>query len=128
MLKLRSTSNQSEHVGGLSMSRNPKYIKMIQSQRWRNLRNRKIAKQPLCERCVEKQRTTLASEVHHIKPVETGTTYQQMHFLMFNFDNLMSVCKSCHVELHRTLNSYDKKNIQANNKRYTKRFIAKFLK
>lgn len=109
------------------MSRNPQYIRMIQSTKWRKLRNRKIIDQPRCERCLELQRITLATEVHHIEPVETGITYSQMHHLMFDYTNLMSVCKHCHIELHKSLNSFSKETVQENNKRYTKRFIDRFL-
>lgn len=110
------------------MSRNPKYIKMIQSYKWRCLRQKKIASQPLCERCVDEGRSTLASEVHHVKPVETGLTYHEMHSLMFDYSNLMSVCKHCHVSLHKELESFSKEIVKANQARDSKRFIDQFFK
>lgn len=110
------------------MSRNPNYVKLIQSYKWRCLRQKKIAAQPLCERCLEDDRTTLADAVHHIKPVETGLTYQEMKDLMFSFDNLMSVCNPCHSTIHKELNSFDVQTIKDNQERNTQRFIDRFFK
>lgn len=110
------------------MARNPKYIKMIQSYKWRCLRQKKIVNNPLCERCEDECRSTLASEVHHVKPVETGLTYHEMHQLMFAYSNLMSVCKPCHVALHKALNSFSRDTMKENQARDSKRFIDKFFK
>lgn len=110
------------------MARNPNYIKMIKSYRWQQLRARHIMSYPLCQRCLESGRTTAATEVHHIVPVETGITYDQMQQLMFDYDNLMSVCKLCHTKLHESLHSFDKDAVKDNNERTTERFLQHFFK
>lgn len=110
------------------MSRNPVYIKLINSQKWRNLRNQKLQEQPLCEVCESEDRSTLATEVHHRTPVESVASEVQMRALMFNYTNLMSVCHGCHAEIHRRMFSHSKAAIKANTERATKRFIDKFLK
>lgn len=110
------------------MSRNPVYIKLINSQRWKELRRRKLREQPLCEVCESEGRSTLATEVHHRTPVESVVGETHMESLMFGYANLMSVCHECHAEIHRKLFSHSKEAVKANNERATKRFIDKFLK
>jgi len=59
------------------------------SGRWRKLAAWKIQHDPLCERC-----RRLTQCVHHIFSVAKHPA------LAFDADNLMSLCESCHVEIH----------------------------
>lgn len=110
------------------MSRNPHYIKMINSNKWKLLRTRKMQSNPICEVCEANGLSTLATEVHHKIPVESVSHELGMKQLMFSYDNLQSLCHSCHSEVHRCAFSHSKEAIQANNKRATERFVDKFLK
>jgi hypothetical protein len=51
-------------------------------RRWRKLRARKLADEPRCERCLAKSRVTIATEVHHRRPLSE------------------SVCGACQDEAH----------------------------
>lgn len=110
------------------MSRNPIYIKLINSKDWKALRQRKLQENPLCEVCSEIGKSTLATEVHHRIPVESVASEMQMRKLMFSQNNLMSVCHTCHAEIHKKMFSHSKEAVKANRERETKRFIDKFLK
>lgn len=110
------------------MSRNPYYIKMINSARWKALRANKLRSNPICEECEKRKLSTLATEVHHITPVESVSHEFGMRQLMFNYSNLESLCHPCHAEIHRRAFSHSKEAIQANNKRVTERFADKYLK
>lgn len=110
------------------MSRNPHYIKMINSNRWKLLRARKLQNNPVCEVCEANGLSTLATEVHHVAPVESVPHEIGMRQLMFNYNNLQSLCHACHAEIHRCAFSHSKEAILANNKRATERFADKFLK
>lgn len=110
------------------MSRNPIYIKQINSKEWKDLRKRKLTDKPICEVCEGVGKSTLAEEVHHKIPVESVTTETQMKRLMFSYNNLMSVCHVCHAEIHRQMFSHTKEAVKDNRKRDTKRFIDKYLK
>jgi len=55
---------------------------------WKRIRDRYITEHPLCEQCQKEGRLTPAEEVHHIVPLSKGGTNA--------FDNLMSLCTSCH--------------------------------
>jgi len=109
------------------MSRDKNYIRMINSQRWRGLRLKKLQLQPLCEECLESGKTTAACEVHHIIPVESAHDIRQMQALMFDMNNLMSLCHICHADIHKKMFSHTKENVKANRQRQTKRFIEKYL-
>jgi 5-methylcytosine-specific restriction endonuclease McrA len=109
------------------MSRDKNYIKMINSTKWRELRLKKLQSQPLCEKCLEADKTTAACEVHHIIPVESAHNETQMKGLMFDMNNLMSLCHTCHADIHKAMFSHTKENVKANRQRQTKRFIEKYL-
>lgn len=110
------------------MSRNPIYIKLINTTKWRNLRAKKLSAQPLCSICDDKGIATPATEVHHITPVESVHSPKAMETLMYDYDNLLSVCRQCHREIHKSMLSNSKENIIENKKRQTNRFIDKYLK
>ncbi len=72
--------------------RDPKYIRFYNSQDWKILSAKKMADQSYkCERC-----GTLATEVHHIKPIQTPDGWE----LRLDYDNLMAVCVTCHNKEH----------------------------
>ena len=66
---------------------------------WRKLRQAKLMLNPLCEICQNKGVVTPAIEVHHRDSFMNYDGAKRLE-LAFNPDNLMSVCKSCHQELH----------------------------
>ena len=109
------------------MAKDANYIKLINTARWRRLRLKKLQEQPLCENCKDKDKITPATEIHHITPVESATTIEQMEILMFDYNNLMSVCSECHNEIHAELFSHTKENVKKANERRTKRFIDRYL-
>ncbi len=67
---------------------------------WKLLRNSYIRLHPLCERCLESGITTAAEEVHHKIPFMTGMTEEQRIGLLLDPNNLMSVCRDCHLKIH----------------------------
>jgi len=79
------------------------YIKLLNCTRWRALRVKKLTAQPLCERCLERDKYTFATEVHHIRPVDTALDDESKTQLAYDYDNLMSVCHTCHKEIHESL-------------------------
>lgn len=110
------------------MSRNKEYIKLISSKEWRSLRIEKLRNNPLCELCKKTGKVIPATEVHHITPAESAIGGQQMRLLMFQYSNLMSLCHTCHAEIHRKMFSHSKEAVKANQKRVTDAFVDKFLK
>lgn len=100
---------------------------MINSARWKVLRADKLRANPLCEECEAKGLSVLATDVHHVSPVESVAHEMGMRHLMFSYANLQSLCHACHSDIHRRAFSHSKENVQANQKRATERFADRFL-
>ena len=60
---------------------------MYNSPRWKALRQAKLREQPFCEICGAE-----ATEVHHIHPHNGDVD------VFYDYDNLMSICHSCHAK------------------------------
>lgn len=60
---------------------------------WRKVRDIKLKRSPICERCRSQGRTVPATLVHHIVAIRKGGS-------VYNLENLMSVCVKCHDEIH----------------------------
>ncbi len=110
------------------MAKDKDYVKLINSARWAKLRKKKINGNPACERCEEEGRLSLATEVHHVIPVEVGMTYEEKEVLMFDFNNLRALCHSCHVQTHIEMGRSGKKLAQQRANTQMERFKNKFLK
>ena len=65
--------------------------KFYQSTRWRKLRKMFVAENPVCVHCEAKGFTTPVAEVDHIIPLRLGG-------YPYDFNNLQSLCKSCHAK------------------------------
>jgi 5-methylcytosine-specific restriction protein A len=71
--------------------------RLYATQQWKWLRLQQLTRQPLCERCLDKQpqRYVPATVVHHRRKHEGNAE------LFFDPANLGSVCKTCHDgEIH----------------------------
>lgn len=80
------------------------------SNKWKKLRELYYSKQPLCEQCLEHGIITPAEQIHHIQPFLTGKTYEEKMQLAYDYNNLMSVCKQCHSDIHKELNELKRQN------------------
>ena len=67
---------------------------------WKKVRTQKITQDPLCERCKENGRITLAQSIHHIKSPFNYKNQTIDIDLALDIDNLLSVCNQCHGEIH----------------------------
>lgn len=59
-------------------------------KQWSKVRALKLSTDPLCEDCLKENRTTAASEVHHIEKISVQPG------LRLDMDNLMSLCTMHH--------------------------------
>lgn len=94
-------------------SKNPEYRRIITGKRWGKLRALKMLLNGInnggfCEECVRNyrkggQRPRKATEVHHIKPIESAHTRAEMEALAYDEANLMALCSECHHEIHKRL-------------------------
>lgn len=97
------------------------------SREWKELRIQKLRANPLCEQCQKDGEAAgipggyirSATCVHHIVPIETAKTKDEMKRLAFcqnlpnPLDGLMSLCQSCHAKIHKELGSNTAKVVKA---------------
>lgn len=82
--------------------------KFYSTEEWKNLRLAKLYEQPLCEVCklkglVEDNELgflNLATEVHHLISFLKGANYNEQAMLFYDYNNLCSICKKCHAQIH----------------------------
>ena len=101
------------------MSRDPKYQKLLNSKRWKQLRMAYLQEHPLCERCYREgieQRGKLykrsAIDLHHKVPVESAHTLAEMEQLAFDWHNLQALCIPCHAKTHKEMGKNKKENVK----------------
>ena len=82
----------------------PEIRKIYNSARWIKTRKAKLSINPICERCKEKGIITPAVIIHH-KEYITDKNYTDEN-IVYNLDNLESLCHQCHNEEHFTINEY----------------------
>lgn len=63
---------------------------MYNTSRWKEMRKKQLAREPVCRVCAEQKKLTHATEVDHIIPHKGDKT------LFFDVCNLQSLCHKCH--------------------------------
>ena len=84
------------------MSRDKNYQRLLNSKRWQEVK--RIVWQRtngLCEECMKHGIVRAGVDCHHIVPVETATTPQEMERLCFDINNLRLLCIACHSAIHK---------------------------
>ena len=73
--------------------------KVYNTPLWKNMRLKQVQEQPLCQVCEIEGKITLAEDVHHLISF-VGKNEMEKQQLAFNPDNIVSVCRKCHNEIH----------------------------
>ena len=105
------------------MSRDPRYQRLLNDRRWKELRRSYLQQHPLCERCQREGFVTAAVDVHHKTPVESAKTEQEMERLAYNPANLEALCIPCHIKTHQEAKSHTREKVQENKARARRRFM-----
>lgn len=103
------------------------------SREWKELRIAKIrSTNGLCEECLKEGIITSARCVHHVVPIETARTKEEMKRLAFDVDNLRALCFACHARIHKELGSNTAKIVrqraEARQDRWADNLMNKFVK
>lgn len=86
------------------------------SREWKELRAAKLrSTKGLCEECMKQGIVTSARCVHHIVPIETARTKDEMKRLAIDcgLQGLKSLCFACHARIHKELGSNTAKVVKA---------------
>ena len=102
------------------------------SKEWQELRIAKLRANPLCEECMKEGIVTSARCVHHVVPIETARTKDEMRRLAFDVNNLRALCFACHARIHKELGSNTAKIVrqraEARQDRWKDNLMSKFIK
>lgn len=80
--------------------------KFYNSNGWRKLREKKLSEHPLCELCLQRGMNNPGQEVHHA--IKFFDQYDDIMrwLLLLDYDNLVTVCDSCHKHIHQQRDKY----------------------
>jgi 5-methylcytosine-specific restriction protein A len=104
------------------------------SKEWQELRIAKLRANPLCEECMKEGIVTAARCVHHVVPIETAKTKDEMRRLAINcgLQGLKSLCFACHARIHKELGSNTAKIVrqraEARQDRWKDNLLKRFTK
>lgn len=111
------------------MSRDPRYQKLLNSKRWKELKVWKHRKEEgLCELCKAEGIIRAGVDCHHIVPVETARTPEEMAKLCFSPDNIQLLCVPHHQAVHKDMGKNTKANRAQRRKESFIRWIEKLKK
>lgn len=78
------------------------YQLLIRHRTWQSLRLRHLFFHDHCEKCGAGWADT-SLEVHHIKPLADGHSFDEIRRLAYSGSNLVTLCHRCHCEAHKEL-------------------------
>ena len=102
------------------------------SREWQELRIAKLRANPLCEECMKQGIATSARCVHHVVPIETARTKDEMKRLAIDcgLQGLKSLCFACHARIHKEMGSNTAKIVrqraEARQDRWADGLISRF--
>ena len=77
----------------------------------------------LCEQCFQEGILRAGVDVHHIVPVETGRTIQEMEQLAYDVSNCRLLCIEHHIAIHQSMRTHTKEKVKENKERARQRFL-----
>lgn len=100
------------------------------SREWQELRALKLNSQRLCERCLSQGRFVEARVVHHIIPIETAHTLEEMKRLAIDcgLAGLQSLCDQCHADIHNDAGYHTREAVQQRANERLERWQDKVMK
>ena len=94
------------------MARDPRYQRLLNSKRWKELRVEMLRREPLCQECKREGYVRSSIDCHHIRPISSAMSIQEMERLCFDPNNIACLCVPCHIKVHKAM----KKGTKANRK------------
>lgn len=123
--------NKKRNWRGVSDKVTKDKAEIYNSREWRELRILKLRANPLCEECMKEGIVTSARCVHHVVPIETARTKDEMKRLAFDVNNLRALCFACHARIHKEMGSNTAKIVrqraEARQDRWADNLMSKFV-
>ena len=77
----------------------------------------------MCEDCRAEGLIVPGVDCHHIVPVESAKTEQEMERLAYDPNNCRLLCVPCHIKTHQEMRSHTAEKVAENKERRRLRFI-----
>ena len=90
------------------MAHSKLYVKIMNSNRWREVRAAQMLREPYCEECKKEGFFTPVQCVHHRIEIENAKTEREAYELAYAASNLVSLCFDCHNAIHTRRRSHSK--------------------
>ena len=116
------------------MSRDKRYQRLLNDKRWLEVKRMVWQRaNGLCEDCMKQGIVRAGVDCHHVIPVETATTIQEMERLCYDWrNNIRLLCIQCHSNIHRGMGKGTRKLAQERarqrQERWSDNLINKFVK
>lgn len=104
ILKIKRKSTYQKH------GKNKEISKIYNTTEWVNLRKAYLMEHPLCEKCLEDDKITPATEVHHVYEISNGKDVEEMKDIALNpwkYSGLQALCSECHQKIHGKLGNFE---------------------
>ena len=106
------------------MSKDRNYQRLLNAKRWAEtkliVRERTNG---LCEECLRNNIKTPGTDCHHVIPVETANSLQEMEELCYNPNNVRLLCVKHHSEIHKAMGKGTKKLAKERAEQRAKRWL-----
>ena len=108
------------------MSRDKRYTKLLNSKRWQIVKSIVWRRtKGLCEDCMKEGLARPGVDCHHIIPVESAKTEQEMERLAYDVNNIRLLCIEHHIKTHQEMLSHTKEKVRENKARARQRFMER---
>lgn len=109
IIKRDKVYNEPRKFVNTDTQRKAKFYGMRQ---WRDLSSFFRMENPLCKCCSIEGITKEAEEVHHICKWDDQETDEMKTLLLLDKDNIVSLCRECHANIHRNKKALTKKQVE----------------
>lgn len=82
---------------------NNKWNHFYQNRKWKRLRDWFMSNHYICADCAIEGRSTPAEQVHHKVPFAWFTLEEDKMAALLDIDNLVPLCRECHLKRHKHL-------------------------
>lgn len=114
------------------MSRDRIYQRLLNARRWTDVKRfvwQRAGGQ--CEECAAHGIVRAGVDCHHIVPVETATSVQEMERLCYDVNNIRLLCIQCHSDIHKQQGKGTRKlaleRAQQRQDRWADNLMSKFI-
>ena len=94
------------------------------SREWAELRAAWIKANPLCELCKAEGIIHAVEAVHHRHPIEDSDSLEEMRRWAFDWNNLQSLCRHHHHEVHKQSKSHSSEAVQLRARQRNDRWLS----